>query len=364
MSKIRTFLIFHVFIVYSIYNSQKNKIYLIVSSVELFKFVILVTKYCNMTTNTVPSIRNIKDAFSLINPHIHYTPVIKSDLLNAKLQCQLFFKCENMQKAGAFKYRGATHAILKLNSTEKQKGVITHSSGNHAGALAKAASIHGVRANIVMPKNAPLVKIDAVKTYGGIITFCEPTLQAREDTLDKIQKQTGAVIIHPYDNFNIICGQGTACLEMTNQIEEPDIVMAPIGGGGLISGTSIVAKSIWQNTKVYGAEPRNADDAYQSFKSKKLVPSNNPITMADGLKTSLSDRTFSIILDSVDDIITIKEHSIIEAMRLIFKYLKIVIEPSSAVPLAAVIENSNLFKERKIAIIISGGNVDLANLPF
>lgn len=315
-------------------------------------------------SDLTPTITNIIDAHSLIAPYIHKTPLIKSDLLNVKLQCEIIFKCENMQKAGAFKYRGATHAILKLSVEERKKGVITHSSGNHAGALAKAASIHGVKAHIIMPKNAPHAKVDAVKTYGGIITFCEPTLQAREDTVKQIQEQTGAILIHPYDNFNVICGQGTACLEITKQMEEPDIIMAPVGGGGLLSGTSIVAKNSWKNTKVFGAEPRNADDAYKSFKSKTFVPSDNPKTMADGLKTSLSDRTFSIILENVDDIITIKEHSIIEAMRLVFRYLKIVIEPSSAVPLAAVMENIKLFKDKKVSIIISGGNVDLANLPF
>jgi len=276
----------------------------------------------------------------------------------------MVFKCENMQKTGAFKYRGATHAILKLNDVDKKKGVITHSSGNHAGALAKAASLQKIKAYIVMPTNAPKVKVDAVRGYGGKITFCEPTLTDREETLKRIQKGTGATIIHPYDNFNVICGQGTSCLELTNQMDEPDIILAPVGGGGLLSGTSIVAKSKWQKAEVFGCEPRNADDAYQSFKTKKFVPSVNPKTMADGLLTSLSERTLSIILKNVDNIITVGERTIMEAMRLVFQYLKIVIEPSSAVPLAAIIENPNVFKNKKIAIIISGGNVDLANLPF
>jgi threonine dehydratase len=312
----------------------------------------------------IPSINNIEEAYSLIESHIHKTPLIKSELLNNKLQCSLVFKCENMQKAGAFKYRGATHAILKLNDEEKRRGVATHSSGNHAGALAKAAALQGIKAYIIMPNNAPKAKVAAVRAYGGKITFCEPTLQAREDTLEKIQQETGAVFIHPYDNFNVICGQGTSCLELTKQMDEPDIVLAPVGGGGLLSGTSIVSKNKWSNTKVIGCEPKNADDAYRSFNSHTLIPSINPKTMADGLLTSLSDRTFSIITQNVDAILTCKEQTIMEALRLVFQYLKIVIEPSSAVPLATILENPELFKNKRIAIIVSGGNVDLANLPF
>ncbi len=317
-----------------------------------------------MALLSIPTVAQIKEAYLLIKTSVHKTPVLQSILLNSKLQCSIFFKCENMQKTGAFKYRGATHAIYRLNDNEKQKGVATHSSGNHAGALAKAALLQGIESFIVMPKNAPSVKVAAVKSYGGRITFCEPTLQARVDTLERVIKKTGAVFIHPYDNFNVICGQGTACFEMTNQINEPDIVLAPVGGGGLLSGTSIVVKSLWHKTKVFGTEPKNADDAFLSFKSKRLVAAANPITIADGLKTSLSDLTFSIILKNVDDILTVSERSIIEAMRLIFQYLKIVVEPSGAVPLAAIIENPELFKNKKVAIILSGGNVDLANLPF
>jgi len=317
-----------------------------------------------MTKIPQPTFVDIENAHSLIHSYIHKTPVTQSELLNAKLGCKLLFKCENFQKAGAFKYRGATHAILKLNAEERQKGVVTHSSGNHAGALAKASLKHGIKAYIVMPHNAPKVKIEAVRTYGGKITFCEPTLKAREETLEIVQRETGAIFIHPYDNFNVICGQGTSCLELTNQIDEPDIIMMPVGGGGLMSGTSIVAKSRWKNTLVYAAEPKNADDAHKSFKSKEIMPSVNPRTMADGLLTALSERTFSIMLENVDDVLVIREQSIINAMKLVFQYLKIVIEPSSAVPLAAVIDHPELFKGKSVAIILSGGNVDLANLPF
>lgn len=311
-----------------------------------------------------PTLKDIKSAYATIQNYVHKTPVLTSELLNQKAGCELFFKCENFQKIGAFKYRGATHAILNLSDKQRQLGVTTHSSGNHAAALAKAASLHKVPAYIVMPKNAPTVKVEAVKSYGGQITFCEPTLEARELTLEKVQQNTGAVFIHPYDNFNVICGQGTACFELTKQIQEPDFILTPVGGGGLLSGTAITAKHRWKNTKVIAGEPEMANDAYQSFISGKLVPSINPNTIADGLKTSLSELTFSIIQKNVDAILTVSETAIIEAMQLIFLFLKIIIEPSSAVPLAAILQNKNRFKNSKVAIILSGGNIDLTNLPF
>jgi threonine dehydratase len=311
-----------------------------------------------------PTLENIQNALMLISPYVHRTPVITSELLNQLFECHLFFKCENMQKAGAFKYRGATHAVLCLTDAEKLKGVATHSSGNHAAALSKAASLRGIPAYIVMPKNAPKVKIEAVRAYGGIITFCEPSLQARESELQKVIEKTGAILVHPYDNFNVVCGQGTACLEIAEQMEVPDIVMAPVGGGGLLSGTAISAKNIWPNIRVIGAEPFNASDAIQSFKNKKLIPVQNPNTIADGLRTSLSPFTYSIILNFVDDILPCSETAIVDAMALIFQYLKVVVEPSSAVPLSIIIENKDYFKDKKVAIILSGGNVDLADLPF
>lgn len=317
-----------------------------------------------MNNLIIPTIKNIEDAYELISSLIHKTPVLSSEQLNDIAQCKLVFKCENFQKVGAFKYRGATHAVLRLSGNEKAKGVATHSSGNHAGALAKAAQIHKIKAYIVMPKNAPKVKVEAVENYGGIITFCEPTLEARESTLKKVQEETGATFIHPYDNFNVICGQGTACLELSKQIQQPDYILAPVGGGGLLSGTSIASKSIWPETKVIAGEPENADDAYQSFIKNIFIPSVNPNTIADGLKTSLSELTYTIIKKNVDEIITVTENEIINAMKLVFQYLKIIIEPSSAVPLAAVLKNKEKFKNQYVAIIFSGGNVDLANLPF
>ncbi len=312
----------------------------------------------------IPTIIDIQSAYSLIKPFIHKTPVLHSELLNKKMGCQLLFKCENFQKVGAFKYRGATHAVLQLNEEEKSRGVATHSSGNHAAALAKAATLNGISALIVMPENSPNVKIEAVKSYGGQITFCKPTLEARESTLNEIIKRTGATLVHPYDNFNVICGQGTACLELSAQIAEPSIVMAPVGGGGLMSGTAITAKNSWKHTKIIGAEPEQANDAFQSFQAKQLIPAKNTNTIADGLRTSLAPITFEILHTHIDDLLTCSEQAIIEAMELVYKYLKIVIEPSSAVPLAVIMEHPEKFKNKTVAIILSGGNVDLKHLPF
>jgi len=311
-----------------------------------------------------PHLSDLVQAHKVIEPYIHRTPVFTSQLLNKLLRCELFFKCENLQKVGAFKYRGATHAVLQLTAEGRTRGVATHSSGNHAAALALAAALQGMAAHIVMPKNAPAVKVEAVKAYGGIIHFCEPTLQARESGLHKVTQQTGATFIHPYDNFNVVCGQGTACLELFYQIDEPDIMMAPVGGGGLLSGTAIAAKGIWKNVKVFGTEPAEANDAYLSFHQQKLIPVQSTNTIADGLRTSLSPFTFSIISEKVDDILTCSEDNIVQAMRQVYQYLKLVIEPSSAVPLATIIENKERFAGKKVAIIISGGNVDLNNLPF
>lgn len=311
-----------------------------------------------------PEISNIKEAYQRIKKNIKHTPVLKSQLLNTQLGCDVVFKCENFQGAGAFKYRGASNAVLCLSDAEKEKGVCTHSSGNHAGALAKAAALNGVKAHIVMPKNAPKVKVDAVKAYGADITFCNADLESREETLEKVQQKSGATFIHPFDNFSVICGQGTACLELAEQIQQPDIVMAPVGGGGLLSGTSISAKSIWKGTKVIAAEPLNANDAYKSFQLKKLQAPLAPNTIADGLLTALSELTFKIMLEHVDEVLTSKEETIVQAMKLVYQYLKIVIEPSSAVPLAAIMENKAQFAGKKVAIIISGGNVDLEKLPF
>lgn len=312
----------------------------------------------------LPTLSDIKSAHTRIKPFIHHTPVLSSQLLNKMFSCELFFKCENFQKVGAFKFRGATNAVLSLTEEEKRKGVVTHSSGNHAAALALAARMNGVKANIVMPENAPAVKKNAVAGYGAEITFCKSTLQSREDNTRIIMERSGATLIHPYDNFNVICGQGTAALELLDEKDDLDIVIAPVGGGGLLSGTSTCVKGINKNILVIGAEPFNASDAYTSFTTGILTPSDNPVTIADGLLTSLSDLTFSVIKNNVDEIITAKEESIIECMLLVWERMKIIIEPSSATVLAVVKENPSIFRGKRIGLIISGGNVDFRKLPF
>ena len=312
----------------------------------------------------LPSLSDIQSAHNRIKPFIHRTPVLTSSQLNRMFDCELYFKCENFQKVGAFKFRGATNAVLSLNDNQKKNGVVTHSSGNHAAALALAAGMNGVRAFIVMPENAPSVKKDAVAGYGAIITFCKPTLQSREETCRAIMGREGAVLIHPYDNFNVICGQGTASLELLEEQPGLDIIVTPVGGGGLMSGTSTCAKGINGNITVIGAEPLNANDAWKSFRTGILTPSVNPITIADGLLTSLSELTFSIIKKNVDEILTVSEESIISSMKLIWERMKIIIEPSSATVLAVIKENPGIFRGKKAGLIISGGNVDLTRLPF
>jgi threonine dehydratase len=313
---------------------------------------------------TLPELTDIQSAHSRIRPFIHYTPVLSSQLLNRMFDCELYFKCENLQRVGAFKFRGATNAVLLLNDTEKKRGVVTHSSGNHAAALALAASMNGIKAHIVMPETAPAVKKNAVAGYGAEITFCKPTLQAREETTRMIMEKTGATLIHPYDNFNVICGQGTAALELLSDKPDLDFVIAPVGGGGLMSGTSTCVKGISGKIKVIGAEPLNANDAWKSFTTGQLVPSVNPLTVADGLLTSLSELTFRIIKNNVDQIITVTEESIIECMLLVWERMKVIIEPSSATVLAVVKENPEVFRGKKTGLIISGGNVDFRKLPF
>jgi threonine dehydratase len=312
----------------------------------------------------LPLLSDIQQAHERIKPFIHKTPVMSSHLLNDIFSCELHFKCENFQRAGAFKFRGATNAILQLSDEEKRRGVVTHSSGNHAGALALAARMNGIKANIVMPENAPAVKKAAVEGYGGIITFCTPTLKAREDTTKAIIDETGATLVHPYDNFNVICGQGTAALELIGEKPDLDIVVAPVGGGGLLSGTSTSIKGVNSRIKVYAAEPLNANDAFKSFNTGMIMPSVNPKTIADGLLTSLSELTFNIIMKNVDMVLTATEESIIECMRLVWERMKIIIEPSSAVVLAVIRENPEMFRNKKTGLIISGGNVDLGKLPF
>jgi len=312
----------------------------------------------------LPELDDIQAAHSRIKSFIHRTPVMKSQQLNEFFNCDLFFKCENFQKVGAFKFRGATNAVLSMSNEEKLRGVVTHSSGNHAAALALAARMNGIKANIVMPENAPAVKKNAVAGYGAEITFCKPTLQAREDATRLIMEKTGATLIHPYDNFNVICGQGTAALELLQEKGDLEIIIAPVGGGGLLSGTSTCVKGINKNIQVIGAEPLNANDAFISFSTGILTPSVNPVTCADGLLTSLSELTFSVIRKNTDKILTVTEDSIIECMLLVWERMKIIIEPSSATVLAVVKENPGIFSGKKTGLIISGGNVDFRKLPF
>jgi threonine dehydratase len=312
----------------------------------------------------IPSFADIQEAHNRIQTLIHRTPVLSSSGINEMFNCEISFKCENFQKVGAFKFRGATNAVRQLSENDSSKGVTTHSSGNHAAALALAAKQLGVPAYIVMPENAPEIKKKAVQGYGAEITYCKPTLEAREETLEIVQKRTGATFIHPYDNFNVICGQGTAAKELIEDVSDLEIIIAPVGGGGLMSGTSISAKSMNPEIAVYGAEPLNADDAYRSFMKGELILAGPPKTIADGLLTSLSPLTFQIIKQNLNGMFTAKEENIILAMRIIWERMKIIVEPSSAVPLATIIENQDLFIGKKIGIIISGGNVDLNNLPF
>jgi threonine dehydratase len=312
----------------------------------------------------LPTFKDVIAAHERIRPLIHRTPVLTSISINQIVGAELFFKCENLQKVGAFKFRGACNSVFSLTLEEAENGVCTHSSGNHAAALALAARMRGIPAYIVMPENAPEIKKKAVAGYGAQITFCEPTLAARESTLKQVAEQTGATEIHPYNYFNVICGQGTAAKELIEEIGLMDVVMAPVGGGGLLSGTAISSKAMLPNVKVIAAEPAGADDAFRSFYSKTLQPSVAPKTIADGLLTSLGSLTFPIILNEVDQIVTVSEESIVAAMRMVWERMKIIIEPSSAVPLAAILENKVDVKGKKAGIILSGGNVDLGKLPF
>ncbi|MBZ9728314.1 pyridoxal-phosphate dependent enzyme [Salegentibacter sp. JZCK2] len=301
---------------------------------------------------------------SEISPYIHHTPVLTSNLLNKIAETEIYFKCENFQKMGAFKMRGATAAILALSDKERSKGVVTHSSGNFAQAVSLSAKSLGIPAYIVMPSSAPQVKKEAVKTYGGQITECEPNLQAREAAAKKIQKQTGATFLHPSNDLNVIYGQGTAAKELLEDFPELDMIITPVGGGGLIAGTALAVDFYAENCKTIGAEPFEVDDAYRSLKSGKIEFNETTNTIADGLKTNLGDKNFPIIRDKVSEIIRVEEDEIIAAMKLIWERMKIVVEPSSAVAFAAILREKEKFRGKKVGLIISGGNVDLSNLPF
>ncbi|MBF89583.1 MAG: serine dehydratase [Candidatus Marinimicrobia bacterium] len=311
-----------------------------------------------------PSLNDIYSAADRILPYAHITPVMTSSFINKITQSEIYFKCENFQKVGAFKFRGACNTVFSLTNSEAIKGVGTHSSGNHAAAVAFAAKLRGIKAHVVMPKSAPEIKKEAVASYGADITFCEPTLEAREITLKQVINKTGAFEIHPFDEPRVIAGQGTATLELLKEIEDLDAILTPIGGGGLICGTAIAATKLNDSISIIGTEPKNADDAYQSFKLGTLIPQINPNTIADGLRTSLSELTFSIIKKYVDEIITVTEEEIIHAMQIILERMKIVVEPSCAVPLAAVLKKNSNLKNKKIGIILTGGNVDLQKLSW
>jgi len=300
-----------------------------------------------------------------IKPYIHKTPVLSSQLINEIAGCNVFFKCENFQKMGAFKMRGATNAILNLSEKEQSKGVVTHSSGNFAQALSLAANKIGTEAYIVMPKNAPQVKKNAVKGYKGNIIESESTPIAREQMAEKVKQETGATFIHPSNDDDVIHGQGTAAIELLEEQPQLDFIFTPVGGGGLIAGTALAAKYFSDTCKVIGGEPKNADDAYRSLKSGKIEYNDaNSTTIADGLRTFLGDRNFPIIKENVDKIIRVEEEDIINAMQLIWERMKIIIEPSSAVAFAALLKEKEQFKNKDVGIIISGGNVDVTNLPF
>lgn len=313
---------------------------------------------------STPTFSDIEKIHEAIRPLIHCTPVLSSKSINTITGAEIFFKCENFQKIGAFKMRGASSAGLTLSAEERQKGLATHSSGNHAQAVALTAKNLGIPAYIVMPKNAPAVKKAATANYGAEITFCEPTLAARESSLRAIVEKTGATFIHPYDDYNVIAGQATCPKELIEEVGALDIIISPVGGGGIMCGTAIVAHHLLPNAQVIGAEPALVNDAFRSFQSGELEKNITTNTIADGLKTNLSKKTFAIIHHLVDEIITVGEEEIITAMKLIWERMKIIIEPSSAVPLAVVLQQKEKFANQKIGIILTGGNVDVANLPF
>jgi len=311
-----------------------------------------------------PTLNDIREAAGRIKPYAHRTPVLTSESLNQRTGSQVFLKCENFQKVGAFKFRGACNAVYSLSDEQAARGVCTHSSGNHAQALALSAKLRGIPAFIVMPNNAPSVKKNAVAGYGGHITFCEPTLEARESTLERISFDTGASVVHPYDNERVIAGQGTAALELLEDVPDLDVILAPVGGGGLLSGTAIAATEIKKGIRVIAGEPEMADDAYRSIKAGKIIPSVNPKTIADGLLTSLGKLTFPIIQKRVEQIVTVSEAGIIASMKFIWERAKIIIEPSSAVAVGVMWEKKIDLSGLKIGVILSGGNVDLEKLPW
>jgi threonine dehydratase len=312
----------------------------------------------------IPTFEDVKAAHKRIAPYIHRTPVLTSSYFNSLCGAELFFKCENFQKAGAFKVRGACNAVFGLSDEKAAKGVATHSSGNHALSLSYAAGRRGIKATVVMPHTAPEAKKAAVRGYGGEVLECEPSTAAREEMLEELVARTGADFVHPYNDHRVIAGQGTCSLELYQDIEALDAVVAPIGGGGMISGTCLTLSNLSPKTAIYAAEPKNADDVYRSFHAGKIVEDDSPQTVADGLKVSLRPRTWHFVSKYVTDVLLATEEEIIDAMYLTWQRMKIVIEPSSAVPLATILKNKSLFEGKRVGVILTGGNVDLKKLPW
>jgi threonine dehydratase len=313
---------------------------------------------------TIPTFDDVLAAHERVRPHVHRTPIFTSQVLNELTGAELLFKCENLQKAGAFKVRGACNAVFGLPDEMAPKGVATHSSGNHALSLSYAAGRRGIPVTVVMPRTAPQAKKDAVRAYGGTIVECEPSTSSREAVFAEVVKATGADFVHPYNDERVIAGQGTCAKEMIEDLGALDAIIAPIGGGGMISGTCLTCSALAPDTRIYAAEPEAADDAYQSFKTGKIVAYDAPETVADGLKVPLKERTWHFVSRYVTDVLTASEQEIIAAMRLSWARLKLVIEPSSAVPLATILKNRDIFAGKRVGVIITGGNVDLDKLPW
>jgi len=306
----------------------------------------------------------IQQARARIQGRVHRTPVMTSHTLDSLSGARLYFKCENLQNVGAFKARGATNAVFSLSDAEARNGVATHSSGNHAAALARAAQLRGIPAYIVMPNNSPKAKQASVARYGGKIVFCEPTLQARESGVQRLIEETGATLVHPYDDLRVMAGQGTTAVELLEDVPDLDIILCPVSGGGLLSGISVAAKTLKPPIRVIGVEPAGADDAYRSFRSGKIEPVGTPQTIADGLRSALGQKTFAEIRRHVDDIVTVSEEDIIAGMRRIWEVLKIIVEPSGAVGYAGVVAERLPTRGLQVGIVLSGGNLDLDHLPW
>ncbi len=312
----------------------------------------------------IPTFDDMLEAHKRIEPYIHRTPVLTSSYFNELTGAQLFFKCENFQKAGAFKVRGASNAVFGLSDEDAARGVCTHSSGNHALSLSYAAGRRGIPCNVVMPRTAPEAKKAAVRGYGGIITECEPSTSSREEVFAEVQAKTGGDFIHPYNDPRVIAGQGTCSREFMEQTDGIDMMVAPIGGGGMISGTCLTLSNIAPEVQIIASEPEQADDAYRSFKAGHIIADDAPNTIADGLKVPLKELTWHFVSNHVSDILTATEQEIIDAMKLTWQRMKIVMEPSCAVPLATILKNKEKFAGKRVGVIVTGGNVDLAKLPW